>query len=475
LSTILGRISIGLVSMALLSACASLPRDPQTPKIQSAANLASKQSFAADATPWPGDNWWRAYGDAQLDQLVDEALAGSPQVATAQARLDKANAVVGQARASLAPALTANGTAGETKQSYNEGIPPEFVPKGYNSFGGLTLNFNYEIDFWGKNRAAVAAATSEARASRADVAQARLVLSTAIAAAYADLARLWAERDVAIRAEQSRRETLQLVDRRVTNGLDTRGELEQARAGPPAAVADIAAIDEEITITQHQIAALMGEGPDRGLAIARPPLATLKAFGLPATLAADLMGRRPDLTAARWRATEAAKRVRQARAAFYPNVNLAAFVGYQSLGLSNLFAYGSNVGQVAPAVSLPIFDGGQLRSSLRGASADYAVAVASYDQTLVQALQEVADAATSQRALAQRLDATDQALAADEQAYHIARLRYDGGLANYQTVLLAEDAVLQARRTVVDLQARAFTLDVQLVRALGGGYSAAEE
>jgi NodT family efflux transporter outer membrane factor (OMF) lipoprotein len=399
-------------------------------------------------------------------------LAGAPDIAAARARLAKADADTSVARASLLPSLTANGGVDATKQSYNTGIPPAFVPHGYNGFGQVTLNFNYELDFWGKNRAAVAAAASEGRASAADLAEARLVLSTAVAGAYADLTRLWAEHDVAVRAAQSRRETQELVAHRVANGVDTRGDLEQATAGPSAARADLAAIDEQIALTRDQLAALMGEGPDRGLSIERPRASAVKAFGLPPTLAADLVGRRPDLTAARWRAEAAASRIGVAKAQFYPDINLAAFIGFESLGLSKLFAAGSDIGQVGPAVTLPIFEGGRLRANLRGARADYETAVASYDQTLTQALHDVADAAASERALGVRLNESAAALTADEEAYRIARLRYEGGLANYQSVLLAEDAVLQARRTVVDLQARAFTLDVQLVRALGGGFHA---
>ncbi len=459
-----------LAPAGLLAACATLHRLGAAPQLRSPASLASAQSFAAPATGWPGDGWWRAYGDAQLDRLVEEALAGSPDLAAVKARLDKANALVGQARASLLPSLSADGSAAEAKQSYNNGIPAQFVPKGYNDIGRAALDFSYELDFWGKNRALVAAATSEARASQADFAQARLMLSTSVAAAYADLARLWAERDVAARAAQARQETFDLVGRRVNDGLDTQGELQQAKAGPSAARADLAAIDEQIAVARNQIAALVGQGPDRGLSVGRPAAAAIKPFGLPPTLAADLVGRRPDLTAARWRATEAAKRIGVAQAQFYPNVNLTAFIGFQSLGLSQLFAAGSDIGQVGPAVSLPIFQGGRLRANLRGARADYDEAVASYERTLIQALQEVADAAASERALAARFKESADALAADEQAYRIARLRYDGGLANYQSVLLAEDAVLQSRRAVADLTARAFTLDVQLVRALGGGY-----
>ena len=292
-----------------------------------------------------------------------------------------------------------------------------------------------------------------------------------MAADYADLARLYEERDVAERSLASRGETLDLVSRRVTNGLDTRGELNQAQAGVPSARADLDLIDEQIAQTRDAIAALLGQGPDRGLALQRPATTRLKAFGLPARLSADLIGRRPDVVAARWRAEAAAKRIGEAKAAFYPDINLTAFVGQQSLYLRELFAAGSDVGQVGPAISLPIFDAGELRGRLRGAKADYSEAVASYDAALTQALREVADAAASERALDQRLKDSREALADREEAYRIARLRYEGGLANYQTVLIAEDSVLQSRRTVVDLEARAFSLDIQLIKALGGGYA----
>jgi NodT family efflux transporter outer membrane factor (OMF) lipoprotein len=460
---------MALAAALAVSACASVP-GAQLAKPKPAAAYATAQTFAAPAAGWPGDRWWAAYGDEQLDRLIDEALVGAPDIAVAKARLDKAQASVGVARAALFPTLQGQGQVAESKQSYNAGIPPAFVPKGYNGIGQVTLNFNWELDFWGKNRSAVAAATSEARAGAADLAEARLVLSTAIASAYADLDRLWAERDVAERNVQSRLETLDLVQRRVANGVDTQGELALARAGPATTRADLAAIDEQIVLAKDQIAVLLGAGPDRGAAIARPASAALKAFGLPPSLSADLVGRRPDLTAARWRAEAQSSRIGVAKAQFYPNINLAAFIGYQSLGLSQLFASGSGIGQVGPAVTLPIFEGGRLRANLRGARADYEAAVASYDQTLTQALREVADAAASERALGPRLSQSAEALAENEQAYRIAQLRYEGGLANYQSVLLAEDAVLQSRRTVVDLQARAFSLDVQLVRALGGGY-----
>ena len=457
-------------SLLALGACASLPQLGSAPQPKAAQAYAASRSFQAPQAAWPADDWWRAYGDAQLDGLITEALNGAPDLAAAQARVRKAQALASGARGALLPSLDAQGSLAEVKQSYNAGIPPAFVPHGFNAAGLVSLDFNYEFDFWGKNRSAVAAATSEVQASQAEAAEARLTLSTGIAGAYADLARLYAERDVAEQALRVRQDTFTLVSDRVANGLDTRAELKQAEAGAPTAREQLAGLDEAITLAKNRIAALMGQGPDRGLAIGRPAAALLKPFGLPPTLAADLIGRRPDVAAARWRAEAAASRIGQAKARFYPNINLAAVAGYQSLGLSTLFTSGSQIGQGGAAISLPIFEGGRLRAGLKGARADYDEAVASYDGAVAKAFEQVADTAASERALGLRLKEARDALAANQDAFSIASLRYRGGLSNYQSVLLAEDAMLQSRRTVADLEARAFALDVQLIQALGGGF-----
>lgn len=468
-----GLRALALSSSALaLAACASLPEMGPAPQPKAPAAYATSQSFAAPARTWPADDWWRAYNDPELTGLIEEGLKSSPDLAAAAARLHKAEAIEGEARAAQLPSLGAEGSVQAAKLSYNNGIPPAFTPHGVNGAGLVGLNFDWELDFWGKNRKAVAAAVSDVRAAEAQAAEARLVLSTGIASAYAELVRLYAERDVAEQDLRVRQDTLTLVSDRVTNGLDTRAELSQAKAGAPTARQQIDALDEEIALTKNRIAALMGAGPDRALQVGRPTVRTIQAFGLPSNLAADLIGRRPDVVAARWRAEAEAKRIGVAKAQFYPNVNLIALAGFQSLGLSKLFASGSDILQAGPAVTLPIFEGGALRANLKGARADYDEAVAVYDSTLTQALQQVADAAASERALGERLNQAQQALDANQDAYQAASLRYRGGLSNYQSVLLVEDAMLQSRRTVADLQTRAFALDIALVRALGGGFTA---
>lgn len=459
----------------VLGACASLPKPTPARVAKAPTAYETRQAFAAPKTDWPADGWWKRYGDPQLDALMDEALAGSPTLAQAQARLAKARAATSTTFASELPAVNANGQVQELKQSYNDLIPRSFLPQGYNEYGQITLNLNWELDFWGKNRAAVAAAASEARAADADAAEARLVLTTDIADAYATLARLYGDRAVAVESEKVRNDTADLTAQRVSNGLDTQAELRQARAGSPVTLAQIAAIDEQIALTRNALVALAGEGPDRGIALSPPKSVQLTAFGLPADLRLGLIGRRPDVVAARWRAEAASRRVTQARTAFYPDVNLSGYFGQQSLRLDDLLNKGSAIGAITPALSLPIFQGGQLRAQLRGTKADRDAAVAAYDGAVTEALREVADVAASEKALDRRLSESRRALAFYEGAYKVARLRYEGGLSTYQSVLLAEDAVLAQRQVVSDLESRAFTLDVALVRALGGGFGPTKE
>ncbi|MBI1361142.1 MAG: efflux transporter outer membrane subunit [Alphaproteobacteria bacterium] len=459
--------SLALLASAALAGCASVPGADVKP----ATTYATATSFSGPNSEWPAEDWWSAYGDPQLTGLITEALADSPTMAQAAARLHRAQALAGQARAASLPSLALEGGVQELKQSYNTGIPPQFVPQGYNDVGRVDLNLGWELDFWGKHRAAIAAATSESRAAAADAAEARLVVSTSVASAYADLAALYADRDVAERTLTLRNETSDLVQKRVDNGLDTDAELNLAKAGPPAARAQLGSIDEQISLTRNRLAALLGAGPDRGLTIRRPVDMHIAAFGLPENLAADLIGRRPDIVAARWRAEASKSRIKEAKASFLPNINLAAVVGYQALYLDKLFDSGSDYGSVGPAVSLPIFEGGRLRANLHGAEAGRDDAVATYDATVVQALRDVADVVASEKALSGQLADSRAALDATEAAYRVTRLRYQGELANYQSVLISEQQLLAQRRTVADLESRAFSLDIALVRALGGGFA----
>lgn len=457
---------------AVIAGCVAIPKTGPAEKPRELRDLPSDRRFAAAAGQWPAEQWWRAYGDEQLDTLIEEALRDSPTLASAKARILKAQSLAQQADAALFPSLSANGSVQKYKQSYNNGFPAEFVPHGYNNNARTTLDFSYEFDFFGRNRAALAAATSDADAASADAAAARISLSTSVAAAYADLARFHAERLALSEAVRIREQMLRLTRQRNAQGLENQGAVDQADANAASAREQLRDTEESIELTRNRLAALLGAGPDRGLRIEPPAIQALPTFGLPTNLQADLIGRRADITAARLRATAAAARIKQSKADFYPNVNLSAYIGQQSLGLDLLTKPGSQIGAFGPAVSLPIFQGGKIRAAYRGAIADYDSAVADYNGAITEALHDIADAAVSLRALDGRLAEGEHALDASRRAYEIALRRYQGGVAPYLEVLNAETALIDNQRSVADLRSRALSLDFALVRALGGGFTA---
>lgn len=465
------RVVAPLALALLLGACAVPPPMAGTPALRPADSVAATSLNGPEGAAWPDEAWWIDYGDAQLTGLIEEAIKGSPGLAEATARLRIAEGYARSAGAALLPTASIGGAAGAIKESYNQGIPPAFVPHGWNSNGSVQPNLGFDLDLFGRNHATLAAATSERTAAAIEARAARLALATSVAAAYADLGREAALRDVAAAAVKVREETAALVAKRVVNGLDTRAEADQAEADVPVARANLAAADQALALTRNRLAALLGAGPDRGAAITPPASARFSMTPLPPRLALDLVGRRADIAAARARAEAAALRVRAARAAYFPDINLMAFVGAQSLGLANLTASGSRAGEAQAAINLPLFSGGALAGNYRAARGTYDQAVAQYDDTLVQAVREVADAAAGQTALAIELAAAQQAVDRSEAAWNLAKRRYAGGLSQYLAVLSAEDALLRNRQLLADCQGRVLAVRVDLIRALGGGFT----
>jgi NodT family efflux transporter outer membrane factor (OMF) lipoprotein len=282
-----------------------------------------------------------------------ETLAGSPDLAIAQARVQRAQAMAEVAGAPLLPQLSAVGTVTSQRLSYNYLTPEASVTRNWNQFGQAALNISWEIDFWGKYRAGLAAATSELEARLADQAQAALVLTTATASAYAELARLFAQKEATERAVAIREKTASLFAERFIHGLETRGGVREADAKGAQAKTDLLVLNEQIALQRNRLAALVGAGPDRGLSVQRPSVTLSKTLGLPERLAAELLGRRPDVVAARVQAQAQAARIDQKQADFYPNINLAGFIGLQSLGLDRLGQSGSVFGSVRVAEAPP--------------------------------------------------------------------------------------------------------------------------
>ncbi|HXZ50823.1 MAG TPA: efflux transporter outer membrane subunit [Burkholderiales bacterium] len=461
-------VAAGCASPAGLTTHAT-PTDPA--QLQAQRSLAAARLAPA---AWPGADWWKGLGDPQLDALVDEALADSPSIRLAQARVERARSLAVAAGAPRTPQVDASLDTTRQRISEHYIFPPPLAGS-WQWQNEAALNFSYEFDFWGRNEALYAAALGEARAAEADAWAARLVLSSAIARAYVQLARDFDQLDLAHETLAERENVLELVRHRVDAGMDSRLELKQAEAEVPAARERIAQIEESIALGRNQLAALAGKGPDRGLAIERPRIvATVEAL-LPSALPADLIGRRPDVIASRWRVEAAARGTDAARAQFYPNIDLAAFVGLQSLNWSKFLDAGSMIAGIGPAVNLPIFDGGLRRGNLGARNADYDAAVDQYNQTLADALREIADQLAAFRSVERQRPQVHEGLAAAREAYELALARYQAGLANYLSVLSAESQVIAQRSLVADLRAHELDASIRLAHALGGGYAQQNE
>jgi outer membrane protein TolC len=451
--TIAPRLVPGLLLAALAAGCAStngLSTQAAFTDPNALAASRSLESAARSPAAWPRADWWKRFNDPQLDQLMDEALAGSPTLRVAAARLRAALAFTQAAKAGLYPRVDAD--AGITRERFPQNglIPPPFNGT-WQTEGQLEATLSYELDFWGKNQAAYASALGRARAAEIDAFAARLALSVSI-------------------AQAERGQIQKLTQERFAAGIDSRLAVKQAEAALPATREQIAQWQETIALTRNQLAALLGQGPDRGLAIARPAPGALAAVEIPSNLPAELIGRRPDIVAQRWRVEAARQDIAVAKAQFYPNVNLSAFVGLQSLGLSNLLQGSARTLGAGPAVTLPIFDAGRLRGNLAGTHAEYDAAVELYNQSLADALRDVVDQLVSFRSLEEQRTQHALADATAREAYDLALQRFREGVGNYLEVLSAESQLLAQQSLDADLRARRLNLSINLARALGGGF-----
>lgn len=421
------------------------------------------------AAQWPSVDWWSGFGDAQLNQLVSEALANSPSLHAAAARLHQAEALQGLQEARLLPEL--DGSASVIRQRYSEnGTASAVVAGTWQDIGQMTLNGSYELDFWGKNQAAVEAAVGRREAAEIDQYSARLVLSSSIVQAYIALQETYDQRAIEQQMLQQMEGIHALTMQRVAAELDSQIDIKQSEAGITAAKARILALEEALELGRNRLAALLGKGPDRGMSITPPQLKPSPTLSIPSTLPADLLGHRPDVVAQRWRVEAASEDIEVAKAQFYPNVNLSAFVGLQTMGLDTFAQGGSRTLGIGPAISLPIFEGGRLRANLSAQNSTYDLAVEQYNQTLVDALHDIADQLSSIRWLQQRIEQQQQAVQTASDAYALVDKRYSAGLATYIQVLTTQTAVSVQRRELAALQARGLSLQANLSRALGGGY-----
>ncbi|WP_323156265.1 efflux transporter outer membrane subunit, partial [Pseudomonas oryzihabitans] len=287
---------------------------------------------------------------------------------------------------------------------------------------------------------------------------------------YNQLGLAYANMDVAQQDLERTRGMLDLAQRRVDAGLDSDYQLQQTQSLEASAAASHTAAEQQVRTAQIRLAVLLGKGPDRGAEIPRPKLIAPAAVNLPAQLPVELAGRRPDLIAARWRVEAASKDIVASKTNFYPNLDLTVAAGSKAILGDALLGGPARFFNVGPALSLPIFDAGRRRADLASRDADYDLAVAQYNRTLVQALGDIADAITRQRSLDQQIVEQQRARDIAKSSFDIAMQRYGAGIGNYLDALTVEQQLLQTERQLASLQADRVDSGVLLMQALGGGF-----
>ncbi|HVZ68647.1 MAG TPA: efflux transporter outer membrane subunit [Rhizomicrobium sp.] len=458
------RIAVLLLAGVSIAACVSAPSTtPSQIEVKS-------ETLGLSATPEPdiSDRWWTAFGDRQLDDLVDQALSGNPTLQVALARMRQAQSELSAVRAGTYPQLT--GDAQEQRQYFSKSyiIPPPF--------GGTTqwigtaqANLSWSLDFFGKQQSQVDKARSSADAAALDATAARLALAGSVAEAYISLARAYVLRDVAQDAVKQREGVFNLTANRVKSGLENKSAEKQAEALLAIEREDLIRAEANIALAEHEIASLIGRGADVYDHIARPQL-NYAALALPDTLPADLLARRADIQAAKARIDAAMAGREVARKAFYPDINLLAFAGFAAIGLSPMFSAQSLTYGAGPAIHLPIFDAGKLRADFAGATAELDAAVADYNASVVGAVKQTADALTQLKSLEDQAGQQRAALAASEESFRLAQSRYRNGLSPQLNVLDAENILLEARRQQATIDSDLAAERVMLLTALGGGF-----
>ncbi len=459
-------LPFALSAMSLaLAACVTAPSE--TPKAQPLSDtqlgLGAQTSVIADAA------WWRAYGDPQLDRLMQQAFADNPTLAEALARVRVAQQLDVVAGSRLYPSIDFNASETRGKLSGQDLVPPPYA--GHVGWeGSQGLNLSWDLDFWGRQADLLKQSRAETTATGLDAAGARLAITGAVLRSYIELDRQYALADVAERTAKQREEILGITKKRVAAGLDTNVELRQAAGAVPDAEVQLRQARYEQDLALHRLAALTAHGADAYAAIQRPALDQQAELKLPEALPADLLGRRPDVLAARARVDAATAGQAAAKAAFYPDVNLTAAAGTAALGFGRLFQADSGTYGAGPAIHLPLFNAGRLKAEYRAAGAEIDAGVAAYDATVLNAVREVSDQLSAIDALREQIAKQQQALEDAEVAYALASERYEAGLASYLTVLNAETQLLNERRQRVDLVASLATARISLQLAVGGSF-----
>lgn len=462
------RLTATAGAAALLAGC-SVPASPPalTPRPASALGLAGPSVVLAP-------DWWRAINDPQLERVIADALAGSPSLDAAAARVRQAQAVLARQDADNGPSVDLDAQAQAARLSGRYTIPPPFAGT-VRALGNAQAGLTWNLDLFGRQKAAIAQAGASLAAASYDAAAARLMLAGSVVQAYAAVARAERQAEIARASIATREQSARLTDVRVRNRLASR--LDAQASATLLAQARLALVQAQAarSLATIALAALAGRGEDYAASIQPTRIDTDAALPVPARLPADLLARRADVAAAQARVAAAAAGRQVARRAFYPNINLTALIGLQAVGLGNFVDLDAGTAGAGAALHLPLFDNGRLRADLAGATAALDVATANYNQAVVDAAREAADALARVRAAEATRQAQAQVVSGFAETGRLNAIRVRSGLNSRLDLVDTDIRLLDAQLAAANLSIDAFAARAQLAIALGGGFAPTQD
>jgi NodT family efflux transporter outer membrane factor (OMF) lipoprotein len=464
---------MALLAVACGVACTVGPRyvpptPPDAARFKEQAPGTEALQPAAPADTHERGVWWTAFGDARLDALERQALGANPTLAQAEARYRQARALLRQDRAAALPTASVSASATRSQAPARRGSSVAAITAPFDQYT-VSGDLSWEADLWGRVRQTVSAGRATAQAAAGDVESARLSLTAQLASDYFQLRSLDAELALFQETVTAYERSFTLTQNQYNAGIVARADVAQAETQLESARAQAADVTLQRAQLEHAIAVLAGTLP-AALTLDAQPL-TGEPPPVPAVMASRLLERRPDVAAAERRVAAANAQLGVASAAFFPSVTIGASGGFEATRIVQWLAWPSRFWSLGPSLALTVLDFGARRAARERAVAAYDETVAAYREVVLSAFQDVEDNLAASRLLADEAAHQQKAIAAAQQALDISLNQYRAGLVSFLQVATEQATLLTSQRAAVTVSARRYAAAVQLVRALGGGWT----
>lgn len=459
---------LAVIVMSLALGACTLGPDYQRPPLPDAHAFKQAEGWksAAPADALQRGDWWKLYGDAELDALVSRLNVSNQNLAVAEAQYRQARALVRSARSQLFPTLSGN--AGVTRSRQTTGSSSSNVSAGVSESYEAGLSASWELDLWGRLRRGLEANRATMQASAADLAAVRLSLQAELVQTYLQLRVMDEQQRLLDQTVAAYARSLRLTENQYRAGIVPKSDVAQAQTQLKSTQAQAIDLKWQRAQLEHAIAVLIGVPPAELSIAVRDDIPSLPE--VPLALPSQLLERRPDVAAAEREVMAANAEIGIAEAAWYPDLTLSASGGYRNSSFNQLFEVPNRFWSLGPQLALTLLDFGGRRAELERAEAAYDQTVATYRQTVLDSFREVEDYLVQLRVLGDESVVQREALEAAQESLRLIENQYRAGTVDYLSVVTVQTTALNNERTNLTLLGDRLLTSVQLIAALGGGW-----